>query len=123
MREEVAFYPACGNETLELDGQTWYQLLEGEQEVEERRFQDGGRSSPGPTVGQAERTGVLLTASLARSSADRLAAQLPAVNPPGPGDDTGTLTVYPDGLARFESDSGRYTTWLTLEERTYGWVC
>jgi hypothetical protein len=48
---------------------------------------------------------------------------VPAVVAPGPGDDIGDVTVFADGLALFESDSGDLTTWLTREQRTYNWVC
>ena len=41
---------------------------------------------------------------------------------PGPGDDIGVMVVYTDGMARFESMSGR-VIWLTSDERTCGWVC
>ncbi|MFW2332274.1 hypothetical protein, partial [Ilumatobacter sp.] len=44
------------------------------------------------------------------------------VAPPGPGDDIGTMIVYSDGFARFESDSG-WIIWLTDQEQTYGWEC
>jgi hypothetical protein len=44
------------------------------------------------------------------------------VAPPGPGDDIGTLIVYSDGMARYESDSGT-VEWLTTEVHTYNWVC
>jgi len=42
--------------------------------------------------------------------------------PPGPDDATGTLAVYSNDIARFESDRGR-VIWLTTDERTYNWVC
>jgi hypothetical protein len=32
------------------------------------------------------------------------------------------MIVYADGLARFESASGR-VIWLTDDEQTYNWVC
>jgi hypothetical protein len=35
---------------------------------------------------------------------------------PGPGDDIGTLTVWADGVARWESDSGNLATWLVDDE-------
>ena len=45
---------------------------------------------------------------------------------PGPGDDIGVMVIYADGMARFESKSGR-VIWLTSDERiynwTYNWVC
>jgi hypothetical protein len=44
------------------------------------------------------------------------------VAPPGPGDDIGTMIVYSDGFARFESDSA-WIIWLTDQEQAYGWEC
>ena len=44
------------------------------------------------------------------------------VNPPGPGDDEGTLTIYTDGVAHWESDSG-IEAWLDDNEREFNWVC
>jgi hypothetical protein len=32
------------------------------------------------------------------------------------------MILYTDGMARFESDSGRII-WLTDEEQSYRWVC
>ena len=32
------------------------------------------------------------------------------------------MIVYSDGMARFESDSGR-VIWLTDREHRYNWVC
>ena len=45
------------------------------------------------------------------------------VSPPGPGDDTGTLVVWADGVARWTSDSGNLDVWLVDEPITYNWVC
>lgn len=91
----VEYYYACGDEVLELpDGRTFYPY-------------------PEQPVVDREALGVSLTLA----SADVL-----AVAPPGPGDDSGTLTVYDDGTARWRSDSGT-TAWLTIEEQTYDWVC
>ncbi|MBN2176583.1 MAG: hypothetical protein JW722_02890 [Demequinaceae bacterium] len=47
---------------------------------------------------------------------------LPRLIPPGPGDDIGTVIVYSDGMARFESRSGN-VAWLTREVQEYGYVC
>lgn len=91
--EDVEYYGACGNEVLHHGDLVYYPLL-----PEEREDFDPEPYAMG------------------------LGMVLPAVAPPGPGDDTGTLTIYADGYARFESDSGR-ETWLTEEERDYNWVC
>lgn len=45
-----------------------------------------------------------------------------AVTAPGPGDDTGTLTIHADGTADWESDSGIEAR-LTDEPQTYDFVC
>lgn len=90
--EDVSYYGACGNEVLRHGDLVLYPLLQEELEDFDPSPYAMG---PGP---------------------------LPAVAPPGPGDDTGTLTVYSDGYARFESDSGT-ETWLTEQTREYNWVC
>ena len=100
VEEQVDYYGACGNEILTLGDETFYPLL-----PEER--QGFGPSYPVP---DDESTALGSLRSAIR------------VMPPGPGDDTGTLVIYSDGIARFESDSGNIT-WLTDEERTYDWVC
>jgi hypothetical protein len=99
--ERVEYYGACGNETVTVDGVTYYPILsEDLQKVELDRY---------PLVGAL--LGVFGSLALA-----------PQVAPPGPGDDIGDLIVYVDGTARFESDSG-WVIWLTDEEQTYFWEC
>ncbi|TQM96818.1 hypothetical protein FB476_1710 [Ornithinimicrobium humiphilum] len=100
----MPFYPACGNEVLELDGTTWYQLYRDEQRALDAEL-DGG------TAGGANALMVVTDVSA------------PRVVAPGPGDDVGDVTVFSDGFARFESDSGDLSTWLTTEVRTYNWEC
>ena len=95
--DDVAYYGACGNETVVVDGTEWFPLL------------------PEQLADLDESAYPLPTASTPAGVRARVA-------PPGPGDDVGTMVVYDDGIARFESDSGR-VTWLTDEPQTYDWVC
>ena len=97
----VDYYYACGNEVLQLsDGRRFYPFIE-QDGVDEARY-IGALAVPSVPAG-------FVTATL-------------AVPAPEPGDDTGTLTIYEDGTARFVSDSG-IEAWLTDEEQTYNWVC
>ena len=48
--------------------------------------------------------------------------QLAAVMPPGPGDDTGTLSIYSDGMALWEPDSGG-EVWLQPDPVELLFVC
>ena len=98
--EGFEYYGACGNETVEVGGTMFYPLFRDEQRDLDgsqypKRYDDSDVVSPG---------GLL---------------RVPA---PGPGDDIGTMIVYSDGMARFESDSGR-VIWLTDREHRYNWVC
>lgn len=96
--DDVEYYYACGNETLELgDGRTYYPLFPEEQDD----FDDSPYEAPAATA---------------------LGGGLIAVAPPGPGDDTGALTVYEDGMAHWRSDSGT-VAWLTEEPQEYEWIC
>ena len=100
--DEVDYYYACGNEVLELpDGRRFYPL------VEQDRVDEDAYLNPTPPHG----------ASMRFAAAATLAVPMPE-----PGDDTGTLTIFEDGTARFVSDTG-ITAWLTDEEQTYNWVC
>lgn len=106
VHDGVAFYPACGNETLTFDGVTWYQLNHYDGYDEEyaaiyEAFADAERE-PSPVVGPR---------GFARVVA------------PGPGDDIGTLVVWADGVARWVSDSGDLDTWMVDDEIRYDWDC
>lgn len=94
------YYGPCGNETLAVDGMMLYPLLSAELAALDV---DQYPSHPDELSEQG------LTAPL-------------RVSPPGPGDDTGTLLLYEDGMARFESDNG-HVSWLSDEQRTYEWEC
>ena len=99
--ERVEYYGACGNETVTVEGVTYYPILnEDLEQVELDRY---------PLVGAV--LGIVGSLGVA-----------PQVAPPGPGDDIGDMIVYTDGTARFESDSG-WVIWLTDQEQTYTWEC
>lgn len=122
VHEDVSFYPACGNEVLDLDGTTWYQLLPDEQRA--LREDPDNENSMGPA---SPGTFTMVPSPLRPSQEPMMTLtrgiKAPAVVAPGPGDDVGDVTVFTDGLALFESDSGDLTTWLTRAERTYNWEC
>ncbi len=94
------YYGACRNETVMVGATMFYPLL---QEQLDRLDVSRYATEAPPTTG-------------AKSG---LAAR---VVPPGPGDDIGTMIVFEDGIARFESESGR-VLWLTDQEQTYDWEC
>ena len=98
--EDFEYYGACGNETVPVGEQTFFPLLPDD------------RSEIDPA---------LYPLPPSDSGISGFAAA-PRVVSPGPGDDIGTMVVYSDGIARFESESGRII-WLTDQEQTYGWVC
>jgi hypothetical protein len=98
--DDFDYYGACGNETVTVDGTTYYPVFPEERPAIDTSLYPlpDGTSGFAPPAGAAR------------------------VAPPGPGDDVGTMVVYDDGMARFESDSGRII-WLTEEPHTYNWVC
>ena len=92
----IEWYEPCGNVPLRVDDDVWWPLLPEELEaLDETQY-------PEPDAPQGIATRVV---------------------PLGPGDDVGTLVVYSDGIARFESDSGTIVIWLGDDERSYDWVC
>ena len=96
------YYGACGNETVLVDGTLFF---------------------PVPTEPSEHVVpGVAETIDESRYPLPPVLAGVVRVAPPGPGDDIGTMIVYSDGFARFESDSG-WIIWLTDQEQTYGWEC
>ncbi|TDT17443.1 hypothetical protein BDK89_3053 [Ilumatobacter fluminis] len=99
--EGVEYYPACGNEILDLDGVLWYPIDE----------------TIAPELWAAATT-------IDRDAFEIAAASgFARVAEPGPGDDIGTFVLYEDGIARFVSDSGNLDRWLTTQEQTYPWEC
>jgi len=98
VEHDVTYYPACGNETLEHNGRTWYPIARDD---------------------WATPTARALSASGGRG----ISVSVPMVAAPGPGDDVGTLYVYREGRAYWVSESGEIHTWLTLVPQTYNWVC
>ena len=106
--EDVAFYPACGNETLDHLGTTWFPALRPGRESTEREP-------------QAE-ADALLAAPRAESPVEGLHG-FARVVAPGPGDDTGTLVVWADGVARWVSNSRDLDVWMINHEVAYSWEC
>ena len=102
---DVRFYPACGNEPLTVDGVTWYPFV------------------PANLAEFPEVTAIAVPSGEGGMGGGTMRASLPAVAAPGPGDDSGTLTVYEGGLAFWVSDSGALETWLTDQELEYSWDC
>jgi hypothetical protein len=95
--EDFEYYGACGNETVRVGRTKYFPVLPRHRdEIDEGRYP--------LNVDDSAPSGFM------------------RVVPPGPGDDVGTMIVYSDGMARFESDSGR-VIWLTDEKQTYNWVC
>lgn len=115
---DVEYYGACGNEVLEHAGLTFYPLTEEE-------VADLGLSGYNPGSAAAGQPVILAAGPGLTAGGGDLGgpAALPAVQAPGPGDDTGTLTVFEDGIAHFVSDSEDIELWLTDEPRDYNWVC
>ena len=107
VHERFEYYIACRDVPVEVDGVTYSPLLaEDEEALDESRYE-------GAPVDDAD----------ADDAADAgEAGDVARVMPPGPGDDIGTLVVYADGLARYESDSGQ-SVWLTDVPVTYPFVC
>lgn len=104
---DVAFYPACGNETLTFEGVTWYQLkqFDGYDDEYAEIYQ---------TFAHADREA---------SPVAGWRGFAPGVVAPGPGDDIGTLVIWADGVARWVSDSRDLDTWMVDDEITYNWDC
>lgn len=99
--EEFAFYGPCGNSSIEIDGTVYYQILvENLEEIDLSRYP----TDPGTGTGERGPTGLV------------------RVPPPEPGDDIGTMILYADGIARYESDTGT-VEWFTTDEQIYNWEC
>lgn len=98
--EGFEFYNPCQNSTIDIDGTSYYS-------VPDRSTGDSGEF---PVIDESRYPLPEAPQGFAR------------IMPPGPGDDVGTMIVYSDGFARFESDSG-LVSWFTDQELTYNWVC
>ena len=105
--EAVEFYPACGNETLQHQGLTWYPL-----------------KPPGIEELDAD-VQPLLDEVLAveRENSPVSGVRGLRVVAPGPGDDLGTLVVWADGVARWVSDSRDLDVWMIDDPVRYVWEC
>ena len=97
VHENFDYYNPCANDSMRVGEQRYYPLFDEElAELDREKYLSAETSSP--------MTGLL---------------RVPA---PELGDDIGTLTIYTDGVARFESDNGD-EWWFNDVEHTYDWVC
>ena len=105
--DDVAFYPACGNETLELPETSWYVVGQ----IGYRPFQEN----------------LVRLVEQIEAAPRELPATPPSgivrVAPPGPGDDIGTLVVWSDGVARWTSERGTIDVWMIDEPIERNWDC
>lgn len=109
VQARVPYYPACKNEILNVGGRTWFPY----------------------TPSNADQLPVDPLAEAPTTAADSVAAgahgaavePVGAVVAPSPGDDVGTLVIYEGDLAYWESDSGKFHTWLTNHKIEYNWAC
>ena len=104
----VAYYPACGNETLVFDGRSWFPFTPA----------NVADLPPDPLSAAPSPLPAATTADTAAFS-----GPIGAVVAPSPGDDVGTLVIYEGDLAYWESDSGKFHTWLTNHKIEYNWAC
>ncbi len=105
---DVAYYPACSNEVLTFDGRRWFPF-------------EPANAADFPSDPLSAAPSALAAADTANTAA--FAGPVGAVVAPGPGDDVGTLVIYDNDLAYWESDSGDLNTWLTHHEIEYNWAC
>jgi hypothetical protein len=113
--ENVGYYPACGNETIEVNGVIWFPFTPSDDST--LPADPLAATSGGAAAASGVSSGPF---GMARSD---WAPTLPRVAAPGPGDDVGTLVVFEDGVAYWRSHSGDLDSWLTDQPRNYAWVC
>jgi hypothetical protein len=116
--ENVQWYPACATSPIDLGGRLFYPLPFGAPAVDESMYPLPARASALGSGGSAAADGESMNSRYFMT----LSLTLPGVAPPGPGDDVGTVIIYSNGMARFESESGT-VAWLTTEKQYYGYVC
>ena len=104
----VHAYPACGNESLDHLGVTWYPLVHTGYDPIDTSLQPRVDA-----IFDVER----------EEPPDARFQGLVRVMEPGPGDDIGTLVVWADGVARWISDSGDLDVWMIDDEIEYMWLC
>lgn len=131
---DVAFYPACGNETLTVDGTTWYQydpanideFPDPQLNIEAWLSGGFGNSEDDAVVDTDADAAAGIAGTLPRGGAGGVLATMrgvATVAPPESGDDVGIFVEYSGDIAYWQSQSQKLATWLTTTEITYTWVC
>lgn len=116
VKASVPYYPACGNEVLSFEGRRWYPFKPVNSSDLPAQPLDALPSASGASDASSSTAADMGAVALA-------AGPVGAVVAPGPGDDVGTLVIYENDLAYWESDSGTLRRWLTSHEIEYNWVC
>jgi len=122
---DVEYYPACGNEPLRWDDETYYPYEPADQSGFPNPTETGDlEPQAAPLLGGDAVPAEVSTLGWARASAVvPTVGGARAVVAPGPGDDLGTLYLYEGGHAHWRANSGDLATWLTTTEIEYMWVC
>ncbi len=106
--EEIEFYPACVNETLDHLGVTWFPIV----------------AAGGQPIDPALQPRVDEILAIDRETSPIAGVQgIVRIPGPGPGDDIGTLVVWDDGVARWVSNSRDLDVWMIDDEIRYMWAC
>lgn len=120
---DVKYYPACGNEVLTFEGRTWFQFKPMHPDAMPHDPLASAPVSTGDAGDAASPTPSALGLVGGAGGRGVLGMAVHRVVAPGPGDDVGTLVIYENDLAYWQSNTGGLSRWLTNHEIEYNWVC